>query len=94
MKRPETRIIHTRGARLGSVTVNPPVERASTVLFRTEEALYESKPGYGRMGLGVHRELEAASASLKAPAMCAWLRMVFRPVRWPSRHAWMRAATS
>ena len=28
MKRPETRIIHTRGARLGTVTVNPPVERA------------------------------------------------------------------
>lgn len=65
MKRPETRIIHTRGARLGSVTVNPPVERASTVLFRTEEALYESKPGYGRMGLGVHRELEAALGELE-----------------------------
>ena len=65
MKRPETRIIHTRGARLGSVTVNPPVERASTVLFRTEEALYGSKPGYGRMGLSVHRELEAALAELE-----------------------------
>jgi len=65
MKRPETRIIHTRGARLGSVTVNPPVERASTVLFDTEKALYESKPGYGRMGLSVHRELEAALCELE-----------------------------
>ncbi|KCZ46041.1 MULTISPECIES: cystathionine beta-lyase [unclassified Hyphomonas] len=66
MKRPETRIIHTRGERLGSVTVNPPVERASTVLFKTEKALYETKPGYGRMGLGVHRELEAALSELES----------------------------
>jgi cystathionine beta-lyase len=65
MKRPETRIIHTRGERLGSATVNPPVERASTVLFKTEKALYETKPGYGRMGLGVHRELEAALSELE-----------------------------
>ncbi|MBY9067403.1 cystathionine beta-lyase [Hyphomonas sp. WL0036] len=55
---PETRLIHTRKDRLGRVTVNPPVERASTVLFRTEEALYGPKPTYGRMGLTVHRELE------------------------------------
>ncbi|MEZ6011475.1 MAG: cystathionine beta-lyase [Hyphomonas sp.] len=65
MKRPETRIIHTRGARLDRVTVNPPVERASTVLFRTEEALYGAKPGYGRMGLSVHRELESALCELE-----------------------------
>ncbi|KJS25437.1 MAG: cystathionine beta-lyase [Hyphomonadaceae bacterium BRH_c29] len=65
MKRPETRIIHTRGQRLGSVTVNPPVERASTVLFQTEKALYDSKPGYGRMGLSLHRELEAALCELE-----------------------------
>jgi cysteine-S-conjugate beta-lyase len=65
MKRPETRIIHTRGQRLGSVTVNPPVERASTVLFQTEKALYDSKPGYGRMGLSLHRELEAALRELE-----------------------------
>ena len=31
---PETRLIHTRADRLGRVTVNPPLERASTVLFR------------------------------------------------------------
>lgn len=41
-------------------TVNPPIERASTVLFDTEEALYGPKPTYGRLGLQVHRELEEA----------------------------------
>ena len=65
MKKPETRIIHTRGPRLGAKIVNPPVERASTVLFPTEKALYGSQPGYGRMGLSVHRELEAALAELE-----------------------------
>ena len=65
MKKPETRIIHTRGPRPGSVTVNPPVERASTVLFRTEDELYGTRPGYGRMGLAVHRELEAALCNLE-----------------------------
>ena len=65
MKRPETRLIHTRMERLGRVTVNPPVERASTVLFSTEESLYGPKPTYGRMGLTVHRELEAAMNALE-----------------------------
>jgi cystathionine beta-lyase len=62
---PETRLIHTRGARLGRVTVNPPVERASTVLFRDEAGLYGAKPTYGRMGLTVHRELEDALCILE-----------------------------
>ncbi len=62
---PETRLIHTRGARLDRVTVNPPVERASTVLFREEASLYGVKPTYGRMGLTVHRELEAALCILE-----------------------------
>jgi cysteine-S-conjugate beta-lyase len=65
MKQKETRLIHTRKERLGRVTVNPPVERASTVLFSTEEALYGPKPTYGRMGLTVHRELEAAMCELE-----------------------------
>ncbi|MFN7056570.1 cystathionine beta-lyase [Hyphomonas sp.] len=60
-----TRLIHTRGERLSRVTVNPPVERASTVLFRTEAGLYGAKPTYGRMGLAVHRELEAAMCALE-----------------------------
>ena len=65
MKQPETRLIHTRMERLGRATVNPPVERASTVLFSTEESLYGPKPTYGRMGLTVHRELEAAMNALE-----------------------------
>lgn len=62
---PETRLIHTRAERLGRVTVNPPVERASTLLFRDEAGLYGAKPTYGRMGLTVHRELEAAMCELE-----------------------------
>jgi cystathionine beta-lyase len=65
MTAPETRLIHTRKERLGRKTVNPPVERASTVLFETTEALYGPKPTYGRMGLTVHRELEAALCELE-----------------------------
>lgn len=64
-KRPATRLIHTRGARLDPPTVNPPVEHASTVLFETTADLYGRKPGYGRMGLAVHRELEAALCTLE-----------------------------
>ena len=62
---PETRLIHTRAGRLDRVTVNPPLERASTVLFRDEAGLYGAKPTYGRMGLTVHRELEAAMCELE-----------------------------
>lgn len=65
---PETRLIHTRGARLDRVTVNPPVERASTVVFRDEKSLYGPKPTYGRMGLTVHRELEAGMCELEGAA--------------------------
>ena len=64
-KQPETRLIHTRGERLSSKTVNPPVEHASTVLFDDAKALYAASPGYGRMGLTVHRELEAALCGLE-----------------------------
>ena len=48
-----TRLIHTRGRRLAQKTVNPPIERASTLLFDTSSDLYGAKPGYGRMGLAV-----------------------------------------
>jgi cystathionine beta-lyase len=44
------------------------VERASTVLFRDEAGLYGAKPTYGRMGLTVHRELEAAMGELEGAA--------------------------
>ncbi len=65
MKEIGTRLIHTRGKRLSPATVNPPVERGSTVLFDTEASLYGPKPTYGRMGLAVHRELEAAMCMLE-----------------------------
>ncbi|MDJ0922483.1 MAG: cystathionine beta-lyase [Henriciella sp.] len=61
----ETRLIHTRKGRGDRETVNPPIERASTVLFSTREALYGDLPTYGRMGLTVHRELEAALCGLE-----------------------------
>ena len=60
-----TRLIHTRGRRMDQKTVNPPIERASTVLFDTASDLYSANPGYGRMGLTVHRELEAALCVLE-----------------------------
>lgn len=65
MKKPDTRLIHTRGDRLRSVTVSPPIERASTLLFGNAKDLYGAQPGYGRMGLTVHRELEAALCLLE-----------------------------
>ena len=65
MKAPSTRLIHTRKERLKLGTVNPPIERASTVLFDTTQNLYGPKPTYGRMGLTVHRELEAALCELE-----------------------------
>ena len=54
---------HT-GGRL-SPSVNPPVERASTLLFDDRASLYGSGRTYGRMGLAVHRELEAALCDLE-----------------------------
>lgn len=60
-----TRLAHLRGARLDPPSVNPPVEHASTILFSDPEQLYDNKPGYGRMGLAVHRELEAALGVLE-----------------------------
>lgn len=64
MKRP-TRLIHNRAGTGPRRTVNPPVERASTVILSDREALYGKKPGYGRMGLSVHRELEEALCLLE-----------------------------
>ena len=63
--KPSTRLIQTRGPRLDPPVVNPPLERASTVLFEDADKLYADKPSYARMGLGVQRELEAALATLE-----------------------------
>jgi cystathionine beta-lyase len=59
-----TRLIHA--GRKGRRTVNPPVERASTVLLPTVDQLYGGKRSpYGRMGLGVQDELRAALTELE-----------------------------
>ncbi len=60
-----TRLIHIRTKRAGINTVNPPVERGSTVLISTREELYGDGKVYGRMGLMVQRELEAALCALE-----------------------------
>lgn len=60
-----TRLIHTRDRRLLPATVNPPVERGSTLLFKTRAALYGQSTTYGRMGHAVHEELRAALMALE-----------------------------
>lgn len=61
---PSTKLIHTPEAKKRR-TVNPAVERASTVLFDTADDLYGPLPTYGRRGLDVHRELENALCGLE-----------------------------
>ncbi len=65
-----TKIIHTRSGRGPVETVNPPVERGSTVLLPTREILYGDGKVYGRMGLTVQRELEAALCILENAEHC------------------------
>lgn len=61
----ETRLIHQNLGRGKLKTVNPPLERGSTVLLPTREALYGEGRVYGRMGLTVQRELESAMCFLE-----------------------------
>ncbi len=61
----ETRLTHLETGQSKRRTVNPSLERASTLLHPTREALYEAAPNYGRMGLSVHRELEDAVGTLE-----------------------------
>ena len=66
----ETRLIHSRQPRSQFQTVNPPIERASTLLHPTQSDLYDARPGYGRMGLTVQRELEQAMCALEHARFC------------------------
>lgn len=61
-----TKLAHIRAGRPSPHTVNPPVAHGSTVLFNTVDELYDrSATNYGRMGLGVQRELEAGMRVLE-----------------------------
>ena len=65
-----TRLIHAGdgpGAREGHAarTVNPPIQRASTVLLPDAASLYTTQPSYGRGGLGVQAALQAALCELE-----------------------------
>ena len=64
MKDP-TRLIHTRKGRGPVNTVNPPIEKGSTVILPTRKALYGNGKVYGRLGLTVQRELEAGMCALE-----------------------------
>lgn len=59
-----TQIIHTKVSKKRR-SVNPPITRASTVLFNNETDLYGTKPNYGRYGLEVHQELKEALCELE-----------------------------
>jgi cystathionine beta-lyase len=65
--RPSTRLIHA-GEPSGELsrTVGPPIQRGSTVLMPSADALYdESRPTYGRGGLETHQTLMSALAELE-----------------------------
>jgi len=63
-RRLSTRLIH--GGRGTRRTVHPALERASTVLLPRAEDLYDQpRSPYGRMGHGLHRELEDALCELE-----------------------------
>lgn len=64
--KPDTRLQHTDAERRQHSTVNPAVERGSSLLIKTRAELYGNGTVYGRMGLGVQRELETALCSLEA----------------------------
>ena len=64
-KRLSTRLIQNHSGGRLAPGVNPPIERASTLMMDSRAALYGKPPTYGRMGHAVHRELEAALCDLE-----------------------------
>lgn len=63
-KKLATRLGHLNTGRL-SPTVNPPIERGSTMLMPNIDALFNTQPSYGRMGHTVQRELCAGLCDLE-----------------------------
>ncbi|MGB6231385.1 MAG: cystathionine beta-lyase [Litorimonas sp.] len=72
MKHPQTRFAHLGRPRPGLATpVNPPIDRASTLLFEKSEDLYRNDiRGYGRHGSGVHDALRTLFMDLEGGAAC------------------------
>lgn len=68
----ETRLIHAgRNSAAFGGTVNPPIQRASTILAEQASGLYSGpKSLYGRMGLQVHDALKAGLCELENATHC------------------------
>jgi cystathionine beta-lyase len=66
----QTRLLRAgAGVEAEARTVNPPVQRGSTVLLGSAKALYDtSKPTYGRLGLSVQTALADAVGELEGAA--------------------------
>jgi cystathionine beta-lyase len=93
-----TRLVHaarqTRG--MAEDMVNPPVERASTILFERAEDLYAHNPEqrhYGRFGTATHcalsdaiTELEGAAGTILAPSGLAACTLALSAVSKPGGH--------
>jgi cystathionine beta-lyase len=64
----QTRLLRAGGAvELEARTVNPPVQRGSTVLLPNAKALYDtSRPTYGRLGLSAQTALAEAVGELES----------------------------
>ena len=97
-KGPNTRLVHAGRKAPGAVAdlVNPPVERASTVLFERAEDLYARRPGqryYGRLGTASQAALRAAIADLEgaedvvlAPSGLAACTLALSALAQPGKH--------
>ena len=95
---PHTRLVHGGRKAQGTVAdlVNPPVERASTVLFARAEDLYDAKPGqryYGRFGTATQAALRAAIGDLEgaadvvlAPSGLAACTLALQALAEPGKH--------
>lgn len=66
-KKQSTRLVHAgRSATAFNGAVNPPIQRASTLLAQTASGLYGLKKSlYGRMGVGVHDALKEGLCELE-----------------------------
>lgn len=64
-KKLSTKLVTNHSGGRHAPTVNPPVERSSTLLFENRKDLYGEGQTYGRMGLSINRELEEGMCILE-----------------------------